>query len=165
MAGYVTYENDRDFAEHSQSAFGYFSAGDSGEGKCAESVAGYRSYKLDQYSESNEYVVAARCMGGGFFYILRKHLAPNFLSSIMFMVVMNIRSAIVEESTLSFMGIGLPLEIISWGSMLSLSEKALLTDGWWIILIPGAFLVVTLLAITGLGDYLRKELNKKESYL
>lgn len=58
---------------------------------------------------SNEYVVAARCMGGGFFYILRKHLAPNFLSSIMFMVVMNIRSAIVEESTLSFMGIGLPL--------------------------------------------------------
>ena len=38
MAGYVTYENDRDFAEHSQSAFGYFSAGDSGEGKCAESV-------------------------------------------------------------------------------------------------------------------------------
>lgn len=114
---------------------------------------------------SNEYVVAARCMGGGFFYILRKHLAPNFLPSIMFMVVMNIRSAIVEESTLSFMGIGLPLEIISWGSMLSLSEKALLTDGWWIILIPGAFLVVTLLAITGLGDYLRKELNKKESYL
>ena len=114
---------------------------------------------------SNEYVVAARCMGGGFFYILRKHLAPNFLSSIMFMVVMNIRSAIVEESTLSFMGIGLPLEIISWGSMLSLSEKALLTDGWWIILIPGAFLVVTLLAITGIGDYLRKELNKKESYL
>lgn len=114
---------------------------------------------------SNEYVVAARCMGGGFFYILRKHLAPNFLSSIMFMVVMNIRSAIVEESTLSFMGIGLPLEIISWGSMLSLSEKELLTDGWWIILIPGAFLVVTLLAITGLGDYLRKELNKKESYL
>ena len=104
-------------------------------------------------------------MGGGFFYILRNHLAPIFLSSIMFMVVMNIRSAIVEESTLSFMGIGLPLEIISWGSMLSLSEKALLTDGWWIILIPGAFLVVTLLAITGLGDYLRKELNKKESYL
>ena len=49
--------------------------------------------------------------------------------------------------------------------MLSLSEKALLTDGWWIILIPGAFLIVTLLAITGIGDYLRKELNKKESYL
>jgi peptide/nickel transport system permease protein len=65
-------------------------------------------------------------MGGGFFYILWKHLAPNFVSSIMFMVVMNIRSGIVTESTLSFMGIGLPLEILSWGSMLSLSERALL---------------------------------------
>ena len=42
----------------------------------------------------------------------------------MFMVVMNIRSAIISESTLSFMGIGLPLEIISWGSMLSLAEKS-----------------------------------------
>ena len=47
---------------------------------------------------NNEYVIAARCMGGGFFYILYKHLAPNFLSSIMFMVVMNIRSAIEEDS-------------------------------------------------------------------
>ena len=59
----------------------------------------------------------------------------------------------------------LPLEIISWGSMLSLSEKALLTDGWWIILIPGAFLVVTLLCITGIGDYLRRASNKQESNL
>ena len=63
----------------------------------------------------------------------------NFFSSIMFMAVMNIRSAIVAESTLSFMGIGLPLEVITWGSMLSLSEQALLTGAWWIILIPGGF--------------------------
>ena len=114
---------------------------------------------------NNEYVIAARCMGGGFFYILYKHLAPNFLSSIMFMVVMNIRSAIVEESTLSFIGIGLPLEVISWGSMLSLSEKALLTGAWWIILLPGVFLVVTLLCITSIGDCIRKKLNKQESNL
>ena len=72
------------------------------------------------------------------------------------MVVMNIRSAIVAESTLSFMGIGLPLEVISWGSMLSLSEKALMTKAWWIILIPGVFLIVTLLSFTSIGNYLRK---------
>lgn len=114
---------------------------------------------------SSEYVIASRCMGGGFFHILRKHLTPNFISSIMFMVVMNIRSAIVAESTLSFMGIGLPLEIISWGSMLSLSEKALLSGAWWMILIPGLFLVVTLLCVTGIGNYLRKNVNRKESNL
>lgn len=112
-----------------------------------------------------EYVIASRCMGGGFFYVLWKHLAPNFISSIMFMVVMNIRSAIVAESTLSFMGIGLPVEVITWGSMLSLSEDAMLANAWWIILIPGAFLIVTLLCFTSLGNYLRDNVNRGQSNL
>jgi peptide/nickel transport system permease protein len=60
---------------------------------------------------------------------------------------------------------GLPLEIISWGSMLSLSEKALLTGSWWIILIPGAFLVTLLMCLTNIGNYLRKSANRKESNL
>lgn len=113
----------------------------------------------------SEYVVAAKCMGGGFFHILWRHLTPNFISSIMFMVVMNVRSAIVAESTLSFMGIGLPLEVISWGSMLALSEKALLSGSWWLILIPGVFLVVTLLCVTNLGNYFRQNANRGQSNL
>lgn len=114
---------------------------------------------------NSEYVVAARCMGAGFHRILWRHLTPNFISSIMFMVVMNIRSAISAESTLSFMGIGLPLEVISWGSMLSLAEKALSSGAWWIILIPGAFLVVTLLCVTNIGNYLRTRSSRRESNL
>ena len=114
---------------------------------------------------SSEYVIASKCMGGSFFHILWNHLTPNFVSSIMFMVIMNIRSAIIAESTLSFMGIGLPIEVISWGSMLSLSEKALLTNSWWIILIPGAFLLTVLLCITSLGNYLRKSVNRQQSNL
>lgn len=114
---------------------------------------------------SSEYVVASKCMGGHFFHILGRHLAPNFVASIMFMVVMNIRSAISFESTLSFLGMGLPLDIISWGSMLSLAEKALMTRSWWVILIPGAFLVTLLICITNLGNYLRKAANRKESNL
>ena len=114
---------------------------------------------------NSEYVVASRCMGGKFFHILGKHLAPNFIASIMFMVVMNVRGAIGSESTLSFMGMGLPLEVISWGSMLSLSEKALLSESWWIILIPGAFLVTLLMCLTNIGNYLRKAANRKESNL
>lgn len=114
---------------------------------------------------NSEYVIASRCMGGKFFHILWKHLVPNFISSIMFMVIMNVRSAIISESTLSFMGIGLPLEVISWGSMLSLSEKALMTSSWWIILVPGLFLVTTLLCLTNVGNYLRKNANRKESNL
>ena len=71
----------------------------------------------------------------------------------------------VAESTLSFMGIGLPVEVITWGSMLSLSEDAMLTNAWWIILVPGAFLVVTLLCFTGLGNYLRSSANRGQSNL
>ena len=114
---------------------------------------------------SCEYVVASRLMGGRFFHVLLHHLAPNFFSSILFMVIMNIRSAIVSESTLSFLGIGLPLEIISWGSMLSLSEKALLSGAWWIILIPGIFLVTTLMCVTNIGNNLRREGNRGQSQL
>ncbi len=113
----------------------------------------------------SEYVLASRCMGGGFFHILRRHLAPNFFPSIMFMVVMNVRSAIAAESTLSFMGIGLPLETISWGSMLALSEKALLSGAWWIILIPGAFLAVSLLCMTSAGNWLREGGRQDSSHL
>lgn len=104
---------------------------------------------------NSEYVLASRAMGGGFFHILRRHLVPNFFSAIMFMVVMNVRSAIAAESTLSFIGIGLPLEVVSWGSMLSLSEKALPSGAWWIILIPGVFLAASLLCVTNIGNWLR----------
>ena len=114
---------------------------------------------------SMEYVVASRCMGGTFFHILGRHLAPNFIASILFMVVMNVRGAISYESTLSFMGMGLGLEIISWGSMLSLAEKALMTESWWIILIPGVFLVTLLMCLTNLGNHLRKNASRRERNL
>lgn len=113
----------------------------------------------------SEYVLAARAMGGGFFHVLVRHLFPNFFSAILFMVVMNLRGAIVAESTLSFLGLGLPLEAVSWGSMLSLSEKALLSGAWWVILIPGAFLIAVLLCVTNLGNYLRRQASRKESNL
>lgn len=103
-----------------------------------------------------EYVIAARCAGAGFFRIVFIHLLPNFFASILFMAVMNIRSAVSAEAALSFLGLGLPLEVISWGSMLSLSEQAFLSGLWWLILIPGVFLVMTLLCITNIGNYIRK---------
>ncbi|MEG2165895.1 MAG: ABC transporter permease, partial [Ruthenibacterium sp.] len=57
------------------------------------------------------------------------------------------------------------VKIISWGSMLSLAEKALLTKAWWIILIPGFFLITVLMCVTNIGNYLRKSTNRKHSNL
>lgn len=114
---------------------------------------------------NSEYVLYARCTGGGFFYVMRRHLVPNFLSATMFVIVSNISTCITTESTLSFLGLGLPVEVLSWGCMLSLANKALILNTWWVIVIPGVFLVTTLLCITSLANYLRKETNRRPSIL
>lgn len=112
-----------------------------------------------------EYVLYARSSGGSFFYVMWYHLLPNFLSAIMFVVVSNVSTCITMESTLSFLGLGLPVDVLSWGSMLSLANRALIMNTWWVIVIPGLFLVVTLLCITNVADYLRREVNRQPSHL
>lgn len=114
---------------------------------------------------NSDYILAARTMEGNFWYILRRHLLPNFVSSIMFMVVTNIGQAIITESTLSFLGLGLPLTTVSWGSLLSMSQEVLLTNCWWMIIIPGFVLVTTLVCVTELGEYIRKKNNRLYSNL
>lgn len=110
---------------------------------------------------NTEYVLYARCSGGRLLYVMWQHLIPNFLSSIMFVIVSSIGSCITTESTLSFLGLGLPIDKLSWGSMLSLANRALILNTWWVIVIPGLFLIVTLMCITNLGNYLRKETNRR----
>lgn len=114
---------------------------------------------------SSDYVWASQQMGGGFFHIMWYHLFPNFLSPILFMLIASIGSAMITESTLSFLGLGLPVEIVSWGSMLSLANKALLTNSWWVVLVPGVFIVVTLLCITNIGHALRRHVTRSSSNL
>ncbi|MEH7142550.1 ABC transporter permease [Priestia megaterium] len=112
-----------------------------------------------------EYVLAAKCMGANFLHIVYRHLIPNLVSPILFVVISSISTSISIESTLSFLGLGLPVDVISLGSMLSLANRAFLSNAWWIIIIPGLFLVITLLVITNIGNYFRKETNRKASNL
>lgn len=114
---------------------------------------------------NTDYVLYARSTGGQIGYVMWYHLIPNFLSAIMFVVVSGVSSCMTTESTLSFLGLGLPLDVLSWGSMLSLADKALITNDWWVIIVPGVFLVITLICITDLGNFLRKETNRKPSNL
>ena len=104
----------------------------------------------------SEYILASRCMGGSFGWIMRRHLVPNVVSAILFVVISAISTSIAMESTLSFLGLGLPVDELSWGSMLALADKALLLNTWWVILIPGLFLVTALLCITSLGHHFRR---------
>lgn len=114
---------------------------------------------------NSEYILAARSMGAGFGSVMRRHLIPNFVSAIMFVVISSISTSMAMESTLSFLGLGLPVDELSWGSMLALADRALLLNTWWVILIPGVFLVVTLLCITSIGHHFRKTHNQGPSNL
>ena len=80
----------------------------------------------------------------------------------MFMIVMNVRSAMLSEATLSFMGLGLPIGTVSWGSMLSLAQNALMQKAWWVIIIPGVFLIAVVMCITNIGNAIRAHLNQME---
>lgn len=113
----------------------------------------------------SDYVQAARCMGADLFYIARRHLLPNLLPNVSFMIVSGFGAAVAMESTLSFLGLGLPLDIPSWGSMLSLANRALLTGAWWVVVFPGALLTATLLSIMELGEALRGKAERRCSYL
>lgn len=107
--------------------------------------------------KNSDYALSAKLMGAKLPYIIRRHYLPNFFPSIMFMIVSNVGAAMATEATLSFLGIGLPLDVVSWGSMMVLSEKALLTNSWWIIFIPGLFLIITIVCITNIGEYVRNK--------
>lgn len=114
---------------------------------------------------NSEYILASRHMGASFLWIMRKHLIPNIVSAIMFVVVSSISTNMALEATLSFLGLGLPVDELSWGSMLALADRALLLNTWWVIIIPGLFLVVTLLCITNIGHFFRTRHNKGPSNL
>lgn len=71
----------------------------------------------------SEYILASRCMGGSFGWIMRRHLVPNVVSAILFVVISAVSTSIAMESTLSFLGLGLPVDELSWGSMLALARQ------------------------------------------
>lgn len=106
---------------------------------------------------NSEYILLSRHMGASFFWIMRKHLIPNIVSAIMFIVVSSISTNMAMEATLSFLGLGLPPEELSLGSMLALSNRALLLNTWWVIIFPGVFLLITLFSITQIGHIFRQE--------
>ncbi|MDR1774408.1 MAG: ABC transporter permease [Clostridioides sp.] len=106
--------------------------------------------------KSSEYVLASKALGGNFFHILRKHLIPNTIYPLIFVVITDFVSAIFMESTLSFFGLGLSSNISSWGSMLSQSSEGVFTGYWWIILVPGIFIITTLVSITNIANRIQE---------
>ncbi|HIF9482716.1 ABC transporter permease [Photobacterium damselae] len=111
--------------------------------------------------KKKEYVEAAKVMGFRAPRIMFRHILPNCLSPILVISTVQVANAIMSEAALSFLGLGLPVDQPSLGSLISIGFNYIFSGAWWITAFPGLVLVVLVLVINLLGDWLRDVFNPK----
>ncbi|MFC4950139.1 ABC transporter permease [Pseudonocardia sp. GCM10023141] len=105
---------------------------------------------------SHDFVTMSVVMGARSWWVIRRHLVPNIVSTLLVLSTLQLGLAIVAEGSLSFLGLGVPPPAPSWGGMLS-DGRQYLQDAWWIPLFPGLVLSLTVLAANLMGDWLRNQ--------
>ena len=103
---------------------------------------------------TRDFIEAARSLGASNARIITKHILPNLLQAAVVIGTFAMASAIISEASLSFLGLGVPPEIPTWGSMLA-DGRAYISTSWWLALFPGLCIFTTVLGINLLGDGLR----------
>ena len=110
---------------------------------------------------NREYVQAARVIGVHPVAIALRHVLPNVAGPVLVIATINLAVAIINEATLSFLGVGLPLTQPSLGTLIRVGQAYLFSGEWWMILFPSIALAGLALAVNLLGDWLRDALNPK----
>ena len=107
------------------------------------------------------FVEATIALGARDSYIMLRHIFPNILYIAIVSVTLMTASSILTESTLSFLGLGIPPHETSWGNMLTDAQRDIMFGIWWTTFFPGLMIVLTVLSITFLGDGLRDILDPR----
>lgn len=89
--------------------------------------------------------------------ILFHHMARNSLSSLIVIATFTFASAIVTETALSYLGVGIPIDVPSWGNMINNAQSYILAGRWWVVLFPGIFIIVSSLCVNFTGEYLKQQ--------
>ena len=110
---------------------------------------------------NKEYVQAARVIGRHPLSIMFSHVLPNVLGPVLVIATLQIGAAIITESSLSYLGVGVPPTQPSLGTLIRIGNDFLFSGEWWITVFPGAALVIVVLSINVLGDWLRDALNPR----
>lgn len=108
-----------------------------------------------------DYVAAARILGVNPFIILLRHVLPNVVGPVLVIGTIGLALAIIEEATLSYLGVGVPPTQPSLGTLIRIGQQFLFSGEWWILLFPAITLVLLALSVNLLGDWLRDALNPK----
>ncbi|WP_435271620.1 ABC transporter permease [Streptomyces parvulus] len=109
---------------------------------------------------TRDFVTEARAIGVTDVTIMRRHLLPNVTAPLATIGTLHVAAAIVAEASLSYLGLGVPKETVTWGAMLSDGQLYLGTS-WWVAVFPGIALMLTSLAINITGDALRDVADPK----
>jgi oligopeptide transport system permease protein len=110
-----------------------------------------------------QFVEAARSLGAGNWWIIRKHLIPNLLSIVIVYLTLTIPSVMLVEAFLSFLGLGVRPPDVSWG-LLANEGRLVITPliiYWWLVVFPGAAIALTLYSLNFLGDGLRDAMDPR----
>ncbi len=108
-----------------------------------------------------DYVSAARIMGVHPLFILIRHVLPNVMAPVLVIATIGLALAIIEEATLSFLGVGVPPTQPSLGTLIRIGQQFLFSGEWWILFFPAMTLILLALAVNLLGDWLRDALNPR----
>ena len=108
--------------------------------------------------KEREFVIAARTIGAGDVRIMIRHILPNLVNSIVILATLNVATVIIAEASLSFLGVGVAQDTISWGAMIA-QGRNLLSIAWWLVTVPGIAIITVSLVGNIFGDWLRDALD------
>jgi peptide/nickel transport system permease protein len=111
--------------------------------------------------KGQEYITAARASGAGPFRIIAAHLFPNSLAIIIVQATLWLSYAIILETSLSYLGLGVVIPTPSWGNMLQDGQREMIAGAWWLTLFPGLAIFLTVLSFNLMGDGLRDALDPR----
>ena len=111
--------------------------------------------------KEQDYTLAARAIGAGSTRIMLRHILPNVMATYIVLSTITLGYAIVVEASLSFLGVGIPPDIPSWGGMLNLGATTYIDVSPWLSVFPGITIAVIVFSVNLLGDSLRDVLDPK----
>ena len=108
--------------------------------------------------KEREFVIAARTIGATDLRIMLRHVLPSLINSIVILATLNVATVIIAEAGLSFLGVGIAQDSISWGIMIS-QGRDVISIAWWLVTVPGIAIIIVSLVVNVFGDWLRDFLD------
>ena len=108
-----------------------------------------------------EFVEAVRALGATEWRIMFRTILPNILTPLIVIASFNVAGVILAEASLSFLGLGVPESVPTWGAMLANSRNQLLSGSWWLAVFPGIAIMLTVVSLNILGDWMRDFLDPR----